>query len=69
MKADLAQGGLIDIDQAGEQPVQYLQSNLTYQKKPSKFNQTFLQLLLWLLVFLPAQVDLLLLQLCFTSLF
>lgn len=75
--------GLIDIDLAAEQPVQYLQSKLMYQKKTfkkklaelrlplgeAKFNQRFLQLWLWLLVLLSAQVDLLLLQLCFTSIF
>lgn len=68
--------GLIYIDLAAEQPIQYLQSKLMYQKKKKnpnfkktlvglkiplgevKFNQTFLQLQLWLLVFLPAQVEL-----------
>jgi len=75
--------GLIDIYLAAAQPVQYVRSNLIHQKKTFKkglvglrlplgevkFNQTFLQLWLWLLVLLPAQTDLLLLQPCFTSVF
>lgn len=69
--------GLIDLDLAADQPVQYPQSKLICQTttlkkrllglrlplREVKFNKIFLQRQLWLLVLLPSKVELLLLQL------